>query len=121
MSAPTVQRLTPPAHPYRRVAQTVSSPLKAVDAIFFSANHACRTNTLENSVMINYENPTERDTYENLLFISGIFWGIGSSVMITVVYDAFKERHEKIKKNAEEKHLLVEHITKVSISRDLVK
>jgi hypothetical protein len=47
---------------------------------------------------MNYSNPAESDFYSNLLFIGGIFFGIGSAVISTVIYDFFKERHEKATK-----------------------
>jgi hypothetical protein len=52
-----------------------------------------------NSVILNYSDPLASEYYGNLLFIGGIFFGIGSAIITTVIYDSFKERHEKATKN----------------------
>jgi hypothetical protein len=51
-----------------------------------------------NSVILNYSDPLASEYYGNLLFIGGIFFGIGSAIVTTVIYDFFKERHKKATK-----------------------
>jgi len=47
--------------------------------------------TLQNSVTIYCQDPNEIAFYDHLLFISGLGYGIGVSIVITTVYEAVKD------------------------------
>jgi hypothetical protein len=56
---------------------------------------------LQDSVTIKCEDKSEIGSYENLPFWSGISLGVGSSLMITSLYDGLRKRSEKAEKYAE--------------------
>ena len=53
---------------------------------------------LEGSVTVEYENQSQIGNYENWTFLSGAFIGVGSSILITSIYDGFKKWSEKAEK-----------------------
>jgi hypothetical protein len=56
---------------------------------------------LQDSVTVKYENQFQIGNYEQLNFFSGIFIGIGSSILISSVYDGLKKMSDKAEKYIE--------------------
>jgi hypothetical protein len=90
--------------PSTYVEWTLDTLLNSVNSVIFapiSGESKIYSASLMSSVILNYNDPQAVDHYSTDLFISGLFFGIGSSLLTTAVYDAFKERREEIRKNVE--------------------
>jgi hypothetical protein len=56
---------------------------------------------IQGSVTVKYEDQSQIGNYANWNFLSGIFIGVGSSILTTSVYDGLKKWSEKAEKHSE--------------------
>lgn len=76
---------------------TIVNTVRSVTVTNFQSQEMIYSASLLDSVILNYNDQAAIDHFTIYLFVSGIVFGIGSSVVVTTVYDALKERHQQSK------------------------